>query len=201
VEPLARYRIAAPVAACVGLAVLVAVRPLPRFRFALLGLVAFVGYGIVQDQFSARLCPEYFTVFHPPIRGVTDPTLLGIAWGFLGAWWGGFLMGYVTGVAATVGPRPPLGVRELFRPMVALVGVMAAVTVLTGVNVGRHAELLGVSLEPPLAALGSPERQRLLLVVACYHFAAYATGVVGSVILFVWVVNQRKKRSFPPLAA
>ena len=87
--PLGWHQIALPVVMCMVLAV-VAGR-VPRYRFALMGLVVLVGYAMLQDQVSARLCPEYFTVLHPPIPGLTDPTLLGISWGFLGAWWGGVL--------------------------------------------------------------------------------------------------------------
>src|SRR4051812_28725445 len=102
-QPLETHRIVLPVAACLVLAVL-ALR-VPRYRFALMGFGAIVGYAILQDQVSARLCPEYFTVYHQPIPGVTDPTLLGICWGFLGGWWGGVVVGYVAGLLATLGPR------------------------------------------------------------------------------------------------
>ena len=37
-------------------------------------VVAMAGYGMVQDQFSVRLSREYFTVGHPPIEGLDDPS-------------------------------------------------------------------------------------------------------------------------------
>ncbi len=33
-------------------------------------ILAAIGYGIVHDQVTARICVEYFTVFHAPILGV-----------------------------------------------------------------------------------------------------------------------------------
>ena len=196
-EPLPLYRLLAPAAFVAGLAVVGLVRPdLARFRAMLLGIAAMTGYGMAQDQVSARLCPEYFTRLHPPIPGVTDPTLLGIAWGFLGAWWGGALLGYFAGIAATIGPRPPVPVRELVRPMLVLVVVVAGVAALTGVAVAVHADLLGVALGPGMAAAVPPGRHRALFVVACLHFAAYASAAVGSVGLCVWVgVSRQRSRS------
>ncbi len=190
--PLGWHQIVLPIVMCVLLAI-VAVR-LPRYRFALLGLVAMVGYAILQDQISARLCPEYFTVLHPPITGLTDPTLLGICWGFLGGWWGGIVLGYIAGLLATLGPRPPLAPRELVRPLAVLVVVIATVTALTGVSVWRHAEMMGVSLEPGMASVVPPERHRGLLVVACYHLVAYASATISGVVLCAWVWSERRRR-------
>src|SRR5262249_28697462 len=116
----------------------------------LLGIGVMSGYAILQDQVSARLCPEYFTVLHNPIPGLTDPTLLGVAWGFLGAWWGGALMGYFAGIAATAGRKPPLGPRELVRPMLVLVLAIGTATAMTGVSVWHHAEMFEVRLDPGL---------------------------------------------------
>ena len=194
-EPLAWYRLIIPLAACMGLAVLAVVRPIPRLRFAAMGLGYLVGYAILQDQVSARLCPEYFTVFHPPIRGLTDPTLLGIAWGFLGAWWGGVTMGYAAGLTATLGPWPRLAPRDLVRPMLVVIVLVGIATGLTGLTVDRHADMLDVSISPGAAADIPLERQRGLLVVSCYHFVAYASAVIASVGLCVWVTWERKRRS------
>ena len=191
--PLELHQIALPVMACLTLAVL-AVR-VPRYRFALMGLVAVVGYAILQDQVSARLCPEYFTVLHKPIPGVTDPTLLGACWGFLGGWWGGLILGYAVGLVATLGPRPQLTPRELVRPMALLVGAVACCTALTGVSVWRHAEMLGVALDAGMAELVPPRRHKALLTVACYHLVSYASSVVAGVVLCVWVAAQRRKRA------
>ena len=190
--PLETHQMVLPLLACAVLAV-TAVR-LPRYRFALIGLVAIVGYAIVQDQISARLCPEYFTVLHRPVPGVTDPTLLGVCWGFLGGWWGGALLGYAAGLTATLGPHPKLTPRELLKPIALLVCAVAAATALAGYSVWRHSEALGVMLDPGMAEAVPPKRHTALLTVACYHFVAYASAVVGGVVLCVWVGSERRKR-------
>lgn len=190
--PIAWHQIVLPLAVCAAVAV-VAVR-VPRYRFALYGFAAITGYAMLQDQVSARLCPEYFTVLHPPIPGLTDPTLLGISWGFIGGWWGGIVLGYVAGLVATLGPRPKLAPRELVRPLLVLVSVLAAATALTGFTVWHHANLLGVSLDAGMNGLVPVERHRAVLVVACYHFTAYATATVGGVVMCAWLWGERRKR-------
>ncbi len=194
-EPIAWYRIAVPLVVAAGIAVMAAVGRNPRLRFATLGLMALAGYGMVQDQVSARLCPEYFTVFHPPVPGLTDPTLLGIAWGFLWACGGGLILGYVAGVVATAGTQPPLAPRDALRPFLTLLVVVGLMTALAGYSVHRHAEMFGVTLDPELAAGCPPERQRALLIVACAHFVTYATSAVGGVAVCVWLGIERGRRA------
>jgi hypothetical protein len=193
VNPLGWHQIALPVVMCCALAALAL--QFSRYRIVLLGLGALVGYAVLQDQVSARLCPEYFTVLHPPIPGVSDPTLLGLGWGFLGAWWGGVLLGFVLSFAATLGPRPALTPRELVRPIAVLVGVLAGVTALTGFTVWYHAGVLGVTLRAEMTGLVPVEKHRGLLTVACYHLSAYVTATAGGVVLCVWVWVQRRRHA------
>jgi hypothetical protein len=104
-------------------------------------------------------------------------------------------MGYFAGIAATAGRKPPLGPRELVRPMLVLVLAVGAVTAVTGVSVWRHAELFEVRLDPGLTEPIPPGNRRGLFVVACYHLTAYVTAAVGSVVLCVWVGRERAARA------
>jgi hypothetical protein len=190
-EPLPWYRVLAPVGLAVFLTLLAYFRDDVRIRSMVSGLWLMVGYAILQDQVSARLCPEYFTIFHQPIPGLTDPTLLGIAWGFLGSWWGGALMGYSAGLTATVGEKPPLPFRTIFRGMLLIMGAVAIMAILVGVSTARHVQLLGVTIDEQ-AMLGVPiDNQRNAFIVANYHMVAYATAIVGSVILCLGLARQR----------
>lgn len=191
-EPLAWYKIAAPVVFVVGLAVVCVVKNLPRFRAMLLGIGLLSGYGMIQDQVSTRLCPEYFTHFHNPIPGVTDPTLMGVAWGFLGAWWGGALFGYFAGLTATIGKTPPLNVRQLVLPMALTVLAVGGAVAVTGWVVASYADQLNVEVDQYIAGPVPAERRRALMVVACYHQAAYILSIVGSIACCVWVAHARR---------
>src|SRR5262245_58692875 len=90
-----------------------------------LAVSAAVVYGIVHDQFTARICVEYFTIGHPPVFDTDNPTLIGIGWGFLATWWMGLLLGVPLAVAARAGSRPKRSLGSLTRPIVWLLGVMA----------------------------------------------------------------------------
>jgi hypothetical protein len=193
-EPLPWLRIIAPVLACLALGA-VAVAGNTRFRFAGLGVVAAVAYGILQDQVSARLCLEYFTLFHNPIPGVTDPTVLGLAWGFLGTWWAGLFLGYCSGLIATLGSAPKLTPRDIIRPLLALMTGIAGAVVLTGVSVWWNARSLEVSLDPALGSMLPAERHQALLVVACYHMTGYFAAFGGSLVLWVWIWRERRRRA------
>jgi hypothetical protein len=194
--PLTWPQMVLPVVVCAMVAV-VAVR-VPRYRFALYGLIAVVGYAILQDQVSARLCPEYFTVLHPPIPNLADPTLLGVCWGFLGGWWGGIVLGYAAGLICTLGPRPPLAPRDFVKPLTVCMGAVGTITGLCGYSVWRHAEMLEVSLTG-MDGLIAPERQRAALVVASYHFVAYAAATLGGLVVCGWLAGERRRRGDSPV--
>lgn len=193
-DPLPWYRIAAVPAVGLALIAYAVWKPTTRAHACLLGLAVLSGYGMIQDQVSARLCPEYFTVLHHPIPGLTDPTLLGLAWGFLASAGGGIAMGYAAGLAATLGTQPPLTARELVRPLLLTVLAVGVATAVTGLAVAHVTGLFGVRLDPALDPHVPPDRRRGLVIVACYHVTAYAAAVVGSVALCVWVGCERARR-------
>jgi hypothetical protein len=56
---------------------------LESLKIILVCVASAILYGIIHDQFTARICIEYFTVFHPPIFATQSPTLLGIGWGVI----------------------------------------------------------------------------------------------------------------------
>jgi hypothetical protein len=193
-EPIAWYRVATPVIVYLIL-IVVACTGNVRFRFAVMGVTAGICYGALQDQISARLCPEYFTIFHPPIPELTDPTLLGLTWGFLGTWWAGLFLGYIAGLIATLSSRPKFAPCELVRPLLVLMGFIAAIVAISGGTVWWYSEMFGVSIDPFLGKMLPQEHHRALLVVACYHFVGYVAAFGGSLVLFVWIWRERSKRS------
>jgi hypothetical protein len=82
-------------------------------KIAAICVIAGVLYGIVHDQFTARICLEYFTIFHPPLFQTQSPTLLGIGWGIVATWWVGAFFSVPMILAARAGRRQPLQASEL----------------------------------------------------------------------------------------
>src|SRR5262249_4891791 len=89
-------------------------------------VIAAILYGIVHDQVTARVCIEYFTIFHPPIFHTQSPTLLGIGWGIAATWWVGVLFAVPMILAARAGSRPVLRASDLLPSIASLLAVMAA---------------------------------------------------------------------------
>ena len=185
---------AATPVALVALAAFACWRPNTRVHAALFGAALMSGFGVLMDQVSARLCPEYFTVLHNPIPGLTEPTLVGLLWGVLGAAGGSVALGYGAGLAATVGSKPSLATRELVIPSLVTVGGVAVAVVAAGVSVWHNARGLGVQLDPAYAVTIPIERHVAALTVGCYHMVAYLAAVAGSVALCVWVGRERARR-------
>jgi len=159
----------------------------PFLQIIALCIAALVGYGIVQDQFTVRLCPEYFTRAHPtipdyfdPDRDLEGPTLLAISWGFLGSWWGGLFMGIVVGLTARLVCAPKLGPRELAKPIlvvIAVVGITALVSGLIGYGLAK-AGVIWVAED--WERVIPRERHVAFLAVGWTHAGAYLAGVVAS---------------------
>src|SRR5215475_10424584 len=87
-------------------------------------VAAAIIYGIVHDQVTARICIEYFTVFHPPAFATQSPTLLGLGWGIIATWWVGLFLGLLLALSARAGSRPKLSAVQLVRPITKLLLVM-----------------------------------------------------------------------------
>jgi len=83
-------------------------------KIVLLCIVAAVVYGIIHDQITARICIEYFTVFHPPMFATQSPTLQGLGWGIIATWWAGAIVGVLLRSAARSGPRNKMTAQQLF---------------------------------------------------------------------------------------
>lgn len=97
-------------------------------------ILACVIYGINHDQITARLCVEYFTVFHPPVFPTQDPTLLGIGSGIIATWWVGLLLGIPLAIAARAGSSPKRNAEDLFRPIAKLMLISGCLAFVAGVG-------------------------------------------------------------------
>jgi hypothetical protein len=197
-EPLEPWRIVTQLVAVPLLLAYCLARRRTDLRIIALCIVAMAGYGMVQDQVSVRLSREYFTVGHPPIEGLEDPTLLGIAWGFLGGWWGGMLMGMVLGLAATLGKKPQLSVRELLPGVGWLLLVVAGGTLLAGGSAWYNCGITQVRLGGGWASAVPEGGHRAFLTVACAHLGTYLTAVAGTVVLCLYVAGLRRRKAAPP---
>jgi hypothetical protein len=151
-------------------------------KIAFTCVMAAVIYGIVHDQFTARICLEYFTVFHPPIFHTQSPTLLGIGWGIVATWWVGAFFAVPMILAARAGRRPPLSAAELLPSIAFLLAFMAAAAVLSGIT-GYMLARGGVLDTDWLTFSDSSATRYRFMADWWAHTASYGAAFIGGVVL------------------
>ena len=161
----------------------------------LLCICAAVVYGILHDQITVRVSPEYFTIGHPPVFNTTSPTLLALGWGIIATWWVGALLGFTTAVIALVGQYQKLSASNLVRPIGFLFAAVASMAILFGI-IGFVLAATGMVTLPERDIAMLPAKDALGYIAAGWaHNTSYATGVVGAIVLWLWIWRERKQLS------
>lgn len=154
-------------------------------------VAAAIGYGIIHDQITARVCVEYLTIGHPPVFQTDDPTMLGLGWGIIATWWVGLILGCGLALAARAGSRPPRPVRSLARPVLQLLTVMALFALGAGITGYELANAGLVGLLEPMASQVPRDRHVLFLADLWAHTASYGVGLIGGINVMVRVWRSR----------
>lgn len=155
---------------------------------------AAAAYGIVHDQITARICVEYFTIGHPPVWfGTKDPTTLGLVWGVVATWWVGAILGVGLAVAARGGRPPRTPLRELVRPVGALLAAMAVGAAVAGALGGVLGSIGAARLVGSIAERVPADRHVPFLIDLWAHSASYALGFLGGAAVILRVRRDRKR--------
>lgn len=162
-------------------------------RIVLMCVLAAVAYGIVHDQITVRVCPEYFTIGHRSPDAL-PLWLLGLYWGVVATWWVGALLGVGLAAAARAGRRPKLTEADLRGDIVRLMAVAGAGAVVAGVF-GYVASLREwLFLPGPLYGLVPQAAHHRFMADAWTHGASYLIGAAGGLALIVRTWNRRRSR-------
>jgi hypothetical protein len=160
-------------------------------KIVLVCVAAAVCYGIIHDQFTARICIEYFTVFHPPVFATHSPTLQGIGWGIIATWWVGAFLGIMLAVAARAGSRPKLTAVALLRPIGKLLLTMAACAALSGF-LGFVLAESNIIYPPNWVATSLPATAHSRFMADWWaHNASYLSGFLGGIVVCVIAFRRR----------
>jgi hypothetical protein len=157
-------------------------------KIVLLSIAAAICYGIVHDQVTARICIEYFTIFHPPVFHTANPTLLALGWGVIATWWLGAILGVVLAISARAGNRKKVTARELMRPVMLLLAVMALSALLFGATgyVLARTDVISPILWPlPRYSYNG------FIADFWAHNASYAAATLGGIALCVMTYRKR----------
>ena len=165
------------------------------FKIVALAVGAGVAYGILQDQVTARVCVEYFTIGHPRIVATESPTVLGLVWGVVATWWVGLILGIPLALCARLGGRPKLSAAQLRRPILVLLAVMAVLALTAGITGYIAAKRGAVRLLEPLASRVPREKHAVFLADLWTHLTAYGAGFLGGLGLCGWICWKRRSPS------
>ena len=144
-------------------------------------------YGILHDQVTARICLEYFTVFHPDVFHTESPTLLALGWGVLATWWASLFVGIILAASARIGSWPRVTARELLPKMVKLLAIMGVCALAAGIA-GYFLQGLGMEYY----ATGIPKQLRHRFYADLWaHNMSYLSGFVGGLVLCIMTWRER----------
>jgi len=166
--------------------------------FGVVGAGIAGGYGVIHDQVTFTLGPEYFTKFKFEQFGYLEREGRSVRWtvaqiGFLATWWVGFFAGWFMGRVAI--PRVPIRVAAGWA--LRAVGGMMVVAVLFAV--GAYLLAPQSAEDPRVAAWALTWRSWGLEDVAAFarvgyvHNASYLGGLAGLVGALIWL--KRRCRS------
>ena len=153
-----------------------------------LGTVASIVYGIVHDQVTARLCLEYFTVWHPHITDAKDPTTVAIVWGTAASWWMGLILSVPLALASVLGQEPILKARQLVKPISFLLLAMALGALVGGLIAYRTGYNAGAGL---IRGAVTPDRYPIFSTVYAAHLSCYLVAVLGGIGLWIYAALKR----------
>ena len=146
-------------------------------------------YGVLHDQVTARVCLEYFTVFHPDLFHTQSPTLLAFGWGRLATWWVSLTLGVLLAIAARTGSRPRVTAQSLVPKLLRLLVIMASLALAAGIS-GYFLQGLGMEYY----ATDIPKQIRHTFYADLWaHNASYFSGFVGGIALCTSVWRGRTR--------
>lgn len=162
-----------------------------KLKVILLSTLAAMGYGVLHDQVTARICLDYFTVAHPPLFHTHSPTLLAVCWGIAATAAIGLAWGTVLALVSQFPGPPPTPLPRLGREILVLLVVMGIAALLAG-GLGFFLSRHGiVSFPAPLAGAIPANRHDRFMAVWFAHMASYLVGFTGAATLIYRVWTER----------
>ena len=177
-----------------------------RFGVALgwigLAIVAASLYGIVNDQITVTISPEYFSVFKrrqfTPVLKRTglmyaSPRIQTLLIGTLATWWFGLFLGIILSVSGMVGRYPPLSTRDYLRVVAGIMLFTLGLSCLFGIV----AYIAAPILKPDVVHwhfLRKIHAVRPAFAIGWWHNGAYLGSFVATLGAGLWAQRQRRKQ-------
>ena len=164
-----------------------------KLKIIFLCTLAAMGYGVLHDQITARICLEYFTVAHPPLFHTASPTRLAVYWGMAATAGIGLAWGTVLALVSQSAGLPPIPAGRLGREILVLSAVMGVCALGAGVAGFYLSRQGAISIPAALAAPIPAARHDRFMAVWFAHMASYLVGFTGAGVLIFRVWKARGK--------
>jgi hypothetical protein len=145
-------------------------------------------YAVAHDQYVARIEPRHFTRHHEPVTGVGSANGLAAVHAVYASVGPGLLLALGCVVAATTGPRPPLGRRFIIRGVLAVLVLTETAALFSAFRVSRMQSSF-------LPGPWFPESTLSIVLTQTIQFTSYLAGGVFSCVLLATMVWYRFCRS------
>lgn len=143
-------------------------------------------YCLLHDQYLIRISPEHFTVYHPPLWGITDLTLLAAAWAFRASIGPGLGLGLAALFLARAGRGPKVAPGQLLK----IVPWLLLATEVAGLAAGAWAWKTQQPLFPEIVY---PDLTLPMLISQSIQLACYGMAMLVSLGFLGWIVRQRRR--------
>lgn len=143
-------------------------------------------YCLLHDQYLVRIAPEHFTVYHEPLWGIGNPSLLAAAWAFRASIGPGLVLGLAALFLARAGSLPKIAPGTLLK----IVPVLILLTEACGLTAGWWAWRNQRPLFPEVIY---PDLSTPILITQSIQLTCYAAGAVVSLGFLGWIVRHRRK--------
>lgn len=166
------------------------------FVFGLAGSVIAGLYGILDDQVTFRLGPEYFTKFKFDQFYYLDrkPVILTVAKiGFLATWWVGMFAGWFMGRITLPHEPVKIAARRSLRGVGMMVGIALLFAVVASQGSPRSLDDARIAGWKDLIYLCNVEDPLVFIQVGYIHNASYLGGLVGLIAALIWLRLTRRR--------
>ena len=150
--------------------------------------VVVILFGIIHNQITIRLSPEFFTMVLPAHSWANGDNLtwLAIAWGITSTWWVGLIGGFVLTFFARIEDEPRIILSDLVRP--ALIAIIVAI--LIEIMFGYWWSSFFRIYNDFDSGLSEATYEGLYLVSGL-HGMSYLAGGVAFAGLAIWIIIAR----------
>lgn len=170
-------------------------RLLESAKIVALSILASVVFGILHDQVTIRISPEYFTKwpFHADVFQHPSLTITALFWGVAATWWVGLILGIPLAFVCTTGEGVWWTWSRLLKPLLITISFLFFSSFVS------YLVAKSISFRAPAPMLNySPDSDEELIrfsQVLVAHNASYIGGAIGGLALVIYVVRRRAKWS------